>query len=204
MIDLYAAGTSNGMRARIALEECGLPYNFHPIDLAKGENRSSAFLSLNPNGQIPVIVDSHGPGGQRLVLSQSMAIMVYCCEITGKFIPTDPALRPAFSQALMSAATDMGPTLGTIFGIIRSKDPHQPTAEMFQARWKDYLKVWDALFAKHEYAAGNTVTLADFALFGVVARAKNVVPHVCAGVPHVDRWLNAIHARPAIQRALKF
>ena len=80
MIDLYAAGTSNGMRARIALEECGLKYNWHPIDLLKGEHKTPQFLALNPNGQIPVIVDNEGPGGKKVTLSQSSAIMVYCAE----------------------------------------------------------------------------------------------------------------------------
>jgi len=74
MIDLYAAATSNGMRARIALEECGLAYKLHPVDLAKGEHRTAAFLAMNPNGQIPVIVDHEGPGGRPLTLSQSSAI----------------------------------------------------------------------------------------------------------------------------------
>ena len=73
MIDLYAAGTSNGMRARIALEECGLPYTFHPIALDKGEHKTAAFLAMNPNGQIPVIVDHDGPGGKPVTLSQSTA-----------------------------------------------------------------------------------------------------------------------------------
>jgi len=204
MIDLYAAGTSNGMRARIALEECGLPYNFHPIDLAKGEHKTAAYLALNPNGQIPVIIDHDGPGGKKLTLSQSMAILVYCAEKTGQYIPTDPVERPAFSQALMSAATDLGPMLGTIFGIIRSKDPHRPTAEMFENRWRDYLKVWDTTFAGRRHAAGYDVTIADFALYAVVARAKGVVPHLCEGMPNVDRWAAKMAARPAIQRALKF
>ena len=204
MIDLYAAGTSNGMRARIALEECGLPYTFHPIDLAKGEHKTPFFLAMNPNGQIPVIVDSEGPGGGKLTLSQSLAIMVYCAEITGKFIPTDPALRPAFSQAFMSAATDMGPLLGTIFGIARSKEPHRPTLEMFEGRWKEYLKVWDTTLSGRPCAAGEVVTIADFALYGIVARAKGVLPHLCGDVPNVDRWLAQIGARPAVQRAMKF
>jgi GST-like protein len=204
MIDLYAAGTSNGMRARIALEECGLPYTFHPIDLAKGENRTPAYLALNPVGEIPVIVDPDGPGGKKITLSQSLAIMVYCAEKTGKFIPVDPALRPAFSQAFMSAATDMGPMLGTIFGIARSKDPHQPTLEMFQGRWKNYLKVWDETLGRQRFAAGKEVTIADFGLYGTVARAKNVLPGICEGVPNVDRWLGEIGARPAVQRAMKF
>lgn len=204
MIDLYAAGTSNGMRARIALEECALPYAFHPIDLAKGEHKTPAFLAMNPIGQIPVIVDSDGPGGGKLTLSQSLAIMVYCAEISGKFIPTDPALRPAFSQAFMSAATDMGPMLGTIFGIARSKEPHRPTLEMFEDRWKDYLKVWDTTLAGQPFAAGKAVTIADFALYGTVARAKDILPEICQDVPNVDRWLGVIGARPAVKRAMNF
>ena len=204
MIDLYAAGTSNGMRARIALEECGLPYDFHPVDLANGGNKTPAFLAMNPNGQIPVIVDSEGPDGKKLTLSQSLAIMVYCAERTGKFIPTEPALRPAFSQAFMSAATDMGPLLGTIFGIARSKDPHQPTLAMFETRWKDFLKVWDTTLAGRRFAAGSTVTIADFALYGIVARAKGVVPGICGGVPKVDRWAGEIGERPAVKRAMAF
>jgi GST-like protein len=204
MIDLYAAGTSNGMRARIALEECGLPYTFHPIDLAKGENRTPSYLALNPNAEIPVIVDSDGPGGKKITLSQSVAILEYCAAKAGKFIPTDAAQRPAYLQALASAGTDMGPLLGTIFGIVRSKEPHQSTLQMFEGRWKNYLKVWDTTLSGRPCAAGDTVTIADFALYGTLARAKNVLPAICAGVPNVDRWLGEIGARPAVQRALKF
>lgn len=192
------------MRARIALEECALAYNFHPIDLARGEHKTAAYLAMNPNGQIPVIVDSDGPGGKKLTLSQSMAILVYCAEKSGKFIPTDPEERPAFSQALMSAASDMGPTLGTIFTIVRSQDPHRPTAQMFENRWKAYLKVWDNTFATRRYAAGSKVSIADFALYGVVARTKGVLPEICEGVPNVDRWLAEIGARPAVLRAMSF
>ena len=204
MIDLYAAGTSNGMRARIVLEECGLPYTFHPVDLMAGGNRTPEFLAMNPNGQIPVIVDSDGPGGKPVTLSQSMAILMYCAEKAGKFLPTDPAVRPAFLQALMSAATDIGPTLGTIFGISRSKEPHKPTQEMFEARWKGYFKVWDDRLAKQKCCVGDEVTIVDFALYGAWARAKGVLPHCCAGYPNLDRWAAEMAARPAIVRALKF
>ena len=126
MIDLYAAGTSNGMRARIAVEECGLAYHFHPIDIQKGEQKSPGFLAMNPMGQIPVLVDSEGPGGKPLTLSQSTAILVYCAEKSGKFLPRDPAARAAMLQALMSASTDVTPMLGALFTVIRSKDPHGP------------------------------------------------------------------------------
>src|SRR5512147_1355086 len=109
MIDLYAAGTSNGMRARIALEECGLPYKWNFIDLAKGEQKSPQFLAMNPNGAIPVIVDHDGPGGKPLTLYQSTAILLSAAEKSGKFIPQDPAARAATMQALMGASTDITP-----------------------------------------------------------------------------------------------
>jgi GST-like protein len=204
MIDLYAAGTSNGMRARIALEECGLKYNFHPIDLAKGENKSASFLALNPVGQIPVIVDNEGPGGKPVTLSQSAAILLYCAEKSGKHLPKDPAARPALLQALMSTCTDITPMLGTIFVIIRSKDPHHATADMFKDRWKNYMKVWDAALGKQKYCAGNEVTIADFSLYAGWARAKGAIAECCVGFPNVDRWSAEMAARPAIQRALKF
>ena len=172
MIDLYAAGTSNGMRARIALEECGLAYKLHPIALEKGENKTPQFTALNPNAQIPVIVDHEGPGGKPLTVSQSSAILIYAGEKSGKFMPKDPAARAAFWQALMSASTDMTPTLGSIFQIVRGKDPHGPSADLFKNRWKQYLKVWDATLGKQKYAAGNEVTLADFSLYAGYARAK--------------------------------
>jgi GST-like protein len=204
MIDLYAAGTSNGMRARIALEECGLPYNFHPIDLEKGEQKTAQFLAMNPMGQIPVIVDSEGPGGKPVTLSQSSAILMYCAEKSGKHLPKSPAARPAFLQALMSASTDMTPTIGALFTASRSKEPHPPTVDLFKDRWKQYLKVWDDLLGKQKYAAGDELTIADLSLYAGYYRCKGMAPDICQGVPNVERWAKEMAARPAIQRALKF
>jgi len=204
MIDLYAAGTSNGMRARIALEECGLKYKLHPIALDKGENKTVKFLTLNPNGQIPVIVDSEGPGGKPVTVSQSSAILVYAGEKSGKFMPKDPAARAAFWQALMSASTDMTPTLGSIFQIVRGKDPHAPSAELFKTRWKQYLKVWDEKLGEQKYAAGDAITLADFSLYAGYARCKGALPDLVEGFANAERWAGEMAERPAIQRALKF
>jgi GST-like protein len=204
MIDLYAAGTSNGMRARIALEECGLAYKLHPVALEKGENKTPQFLALNPNGQIPVIVDHEGPGGKPVTVSQSSAILVYAAEKSGKFIPQDPVARPAFWQALMSASTDITPTLGSIFQIVRSKDPHGPSADIFKGRWKQYMGVWDERLGKQKYAAGNEVTIADFSLYAGYVRAKGALPELCEGYANAERWAKDMAARPAIQRALKF
>jgi GST-like protein len=190
------------MRARIGLEECGLPYNLHMVDMQNGGHKKPEFTAINPNAQIPVIIDSDGPGGKKVTLSQSMAILMYCGQKSGKFLPKDPS--PLYLQGLMSAASDMGPTLGAIFGITRSKEPHQPSLEPFEARWKTYLKTWDGTLAANRYCAGNEITVVDFALYGTWARAKSVVPKLCEGNPNIERWAAEIGARPATAKAMKF
>ena len=204
MIDLYAAGTSNGMRARIALEECGLAYTLHPVNLAKGEQKSAEFLAMNPNGQIPVIVDSDGPGGKTITLSQSTAILLYCAVKSGKFMPKDPASRPAVLQALMNASTDVTPVFGALFTVLNSKEPHAPTAQIFKDRLRGYFKVWDENFAQRKCCAGDEVSVADFSLFAGYARIKGSAPDLVEGLPNLAHWADRMGARPAIQRALKF
>ena len=204
MIDLYAAGTSNGMRARMALEECGLAYTFHPVALARGEHKTPQFLAMNPNAQIPVIVDRDGPGGRPLTLSQSTAILLYCAEKSGKYLPRDGAARAAMWQALMSASTDITPVFGALFAVLQSKEPHAPSAQLFRERLRQFFQVWDERLAAQKYAAGSELTIADFSLFAGYARIKGAAPEVLAGLPHLERWASEMGARPAMQRALKF
>ena len=201
MIDLYAAGTSNGMRARIALEECGLEYTFHPIALDKGEHKTPQFLAMNPNGQIPVIVDRDAPGGKPVTLSQSSAILIYCAEKSGKYLPQDGAARAAMLEALMIASTDVTPMFGSCFGLMRSKEPHAPSIQLFKDRLHAFFKVWDDKLAKRKYCAGDEVTIADFSLYAGYARMKSVMPDTLEGLPNVTRWAGEMAARPAIQRA---
>lgn len=200
MIDLYAAMTSNGMRARIALEECGLEYTFHPIALEKGEHKTPEFLAMNPNAQIPVIVDRDGPGGKPVTLSQSTAILVYCAEKSGKFMPKDGAARAAMLEALMIASTDVTPIFGAAFGLMRSKEPHAPSIQVFKDRLKSLFKVWNDRLGQRKYAAGDEVTIADFSLYAGYARMKAVVPEVLEGLPNVDRWAAEMAARPGVKR----
>src|ERR1043165_7995603 len=205
MIDLYAAGTSNGMRARIALEECGLAYSFHPINIEKGEQKTPKFLAMHPMGQIPVMVDHEGPGGNPVTISQSSAILLYCAEKSGKHLPKNPADRPAFLEALMRASTDMTPTLGAIFNSSKIKpEPHAPTVNWFKDLWKSYLKVWDDLLARRKNAPGNKCTVAGLTLYAGYVRMSKAIPELVAGYPNVERWSKEIGARPAVQRALKF
>jgi glutathione S-transferase len=205
MIDLYAAGTSNGMRARIALEECGLKYNWHPIDLAKGEHKTPQYLALNPMGQIPVMVDNEGPAGKKITIAQSSAIMMYCAEKAGKFIPRDAAKKALMLEAYMSASTDITPMFGALNACVRAKDPqqHSASADMFKQRLKGYFKVWDDLLAKRKYAAGDEFTIADLSLYAGYWRTKGAFPELLAGMSQLERWGNETGARPGIQRALK-
>ncbi len=204
MIDLYAAGTSNGMRARIALEECGLPYKLNFIDLAKGENRTPQFLAMNPNGQIPVIVDHDGPGGKPLTLSQSSAILLYCAEKSGKFLPADPAARPAVLQALMSASTDITPVFGALTAMANAKPPHEPSVQAFKDRLRALFKVWDDQLGQRRYAGGGELSVADLSLYAGYWRTRGAQPAVVEGLPNLARWAEEMSARPGIQRALKF
>jgi GST-like protein len=204
VIDLYAAGTSNGMRATIVLEETGLPYKLHLIDLMKGDHKKPEFLARNPFGQIPVMVDSDGPGGKPATVAQSAAIMLYAAEKSGKFLPKDPAKKAATMVALFNAAADMGGTLGSIFTIARAKEPHKPSQELFEARWKQYMAAWDGVLGKQRYCAGDELTIADFALYGTLARAKGVMPAMVSGYANIDRWLAEIGARPGVQKGMKF
>ncbi|HUQ77160.1 MAG TPA: glutathione S-transferase family protein [Burkholderiales bacterium] len=205
MIDLYAAGTSNGMRARIALEECGLKYNFHPIDLTKGEHKTPQYLAMNPMGQIPVMIDSEGPGGKKVTMAQSSAIMVYCAEKAGKYIPKDPAKKAAMLEAYMSASTDITPMFGSVNACVRAKDPapYVAAGEMFKQRLKGYFTVWNDLLGKRKYAAGDELTIADFSLYAGYWRTKGAFPELVGGLSNLERWGKEIGDRPGIQRALK-
>jgi len=204
MIDLYAAATSNGLRARFALEECGLPYQLKFIDLAKGGHKTPQFLALNPNGQIPVIVDSDGPGGEPLTLSQSTAILLYAAEKSGRLMPEDPFARPRVLQALMSASTDIGPLFGTVNACMRAREPHAPTTQMFRERLRAFFKVWDEQLGKSRHAAGDEFTVADVSLLAGWWRTREALPELLDGFANLKRWGEEQCARPAVRRALVF
>jgi len=204
VIDLYAAPTSNGLRAKIMCDECGVDYKLHVVDMAKGAHKTPEFMKLNPMGAIPVIVDKDGPGGKTVTAAQSVGIMMYLAEKTGKFIPKDPVKRAQFWEPLMHASTDVGPTLASVFAISRSKEPHKPSQQIFEGKFRDQLKWWDDALAKHKYCAGDEVTIADFALYAVVARARQVAPALTEGYKNLDRWLGEIGARPGVKKGMTF
>jgi len=207
MIDLYAAPTSNGLRAKIMLDETGLDYTLHNVDLAGGDNKTPEYLKLNPMGLIPTIIDPDGPpgaDGTPFTLSQSMAILAYLAQKSGKFLPEHLAKDMHFRRDVMSIATDMTGVLMAIFTIGRMENPHIPTMDDFGARFNRYMKAWDGQMATRKYAGADEVTIADFAFYPVVYRAKAVTPQFTEGCPNIDRWFAEIGARPGVQKGVDF
>jgi GSH-dependent disulfide-bond oxidoreductase len=200
LIEFYTYDTSNGQRVAIMLEECGLAYRTHRVDLTKGEQRTADFLRLNPTGAIPVVVDADGPGGQSLTLSQSGAIMLYLAEKTGRFLPADPARRAAALQWLMHAVTDCASTTGVIYALsVRAPEKSPANVAFFEERLLRYFGVADARLADREWLA-DELSIADFALYPIYAVRKALADG--AGMPHLARWAAGLAARPAVARAM--
>jgi GST-like protein len=202
VIDLYLAPTANGLRASVALEECGLAYRAHRIDLAKGEQRGADFLRLNPAGQIPVMVDQDGPGGKPLTLAQSGAIILYCAEKAGKLLPRDAAARALALQWFMMGATDLAPTSGAIFQLeMVAPEKSEAITNHFKKRLLAFFAVCDRQLAGREYLAGE-FSVADVMIYPNYALRKPLIDEA-GGFADLHRWGAAIGAHPAVQKGMK-
>jgi GST-like protein len=202
MIELYFAPTANGLRAAVALEETGLPYRTHKVDLAKGEQRTPGFLKLNPAGLIPVIVDPDGPGGKPLTLSQSGAIILYAAEKSGKFLPKDAARRALAIQWMMQAASDIAGTSSTIFRMEASvPEKIAANTDYFKQRLFGFFAVCDAQLAAREYLA-EEFSVADIMLYPNFAARKALIDQA-GGFANLQRWGAATGSRPGVQRGMK-
>jgi GST-like protein len=201
MIDLYTSGTGNGQRASITLEECGLAYRTHKIDLAKGEQKSPEFLKLNPRGQIPVVVDSEGPGGKPLVLTQSGAIMLHYALQVGKFLPASGLERTRALQWFMQAATDVGPTSGAVF-VAQNVLPEKSAAntKVFEERLVAHFAACDRQLGESEYLAG-AISIADLYLYPTYFGRAELCK--AAGHRNLARWAALMAKRPGIERGMK-
>lgn len=199
MIDLYFAPTGNGQRARIAIEETGLPYRLHRVDFAA---KSAEFLAVNPVGAIPAIVDDDGPGGQRITLAQSSAIVIYAANKVGKLWPASDAGRIAALQWMMMAATDAAPGSGVIFLAANALPDKSPANnEFLENRLLNFFRHFDRRLAGRDFLA-DEYSVADIALYPVYAARKGIVEKA-GGLANLDRWAASIAARPAVQRAMK-
>ncbi|MBA3506044.1 MAG: glutathione S-transferase N-terminal domain-containing protein [Betaproteobacteria bacterium] len=202
MIDLYTSDTSNGQRAAIMLEECGLEYTVRKFDLMQGEHRNPVFLNVNPAGTIPAIVDHDGPGGNPLALAQSGAILLYLAMKTGSFFPIDPALRAEAFQWFMQATTDCAPASGMIFQLSRLAPEKSPANVAFlEERLRKFLRVVDTRLAGRAHLAGE-VSIADLALYPVTAARRELI-EADVGFVNLKRWMTTIGDRPAVVRGMR-
>jgi GSH-dependent disulfide-bond oxidoreductase len=204
MIDFYALTSPNVQKIYIMLEECGLPYKEHFVDVWKGDQYDPAFLKINPNAKIPAIVDSEGPGGKPYTVFESGAILMYLAEKTGKFMPTDTAKKYEVLQWLMIQLTGVGPMFGqwTHFKMFAPKDSGDYSAARYTSELKRLYALLEERLGKSKFLGGDEYTIADIATF---PWTRN---HDAQGVkwddnPNLARWFNAIAERPAVKKALE-
>ena len=200
MIQLYTWGTPNGKKVSIMLEEVGISYEVHPINLQKGDQFTPAYLAVNPNNKIPSIIDTDGPGGQPLTLFESGAILMYLAEKTGKLFPQDMRKRYEVIQWLMFQMGGVGPMFGQANFFFRLSEKVPYAIERYYKEALRLYKVLDQQLGKKEYLAGE-YSIADIATYPWVWR-HDMHQVKLEEFPNVKRWYDAIAARPAVQRGM--
>ena len=209
-LQLYSLPTPNGVKVSIMLEEVGLAYEPHLIDITKNETWGPEYLSLNPNGKIPAIIDPEGPGGKPLGLFESGAILIYLAEKTGKFLSADPAERYQTIQWVMFQMGAIGPMFGQLGFAGKEYEDKRPR-DRYVAESRRLLGVLETRLANEGGEARDWIigdySIADIATLGWV---RNLIGFYEAGeivgfkdFPHVAAWLERGLARPAVQRGLE-
>ncbi len=202
MIELYSYATSNGQRASIMLEECGLPYKGIKVDLEKGEQKQPNFLKLNPLGQIPVLVDGDRPGGKPVVLAQSAAIILYLAEKVNRLLPREPMRRAAALQWFMQAMTDVAPSSAGLFALPRvMPEMTVSSVKLLEQRLLGHFRNCDKRLAEGEFLAGE-FSIADIALYPTAAGRKDLIDQA-GDLPFLTRWQATMAARPTVQKGMK-
>jgi GST-like protein len=208
-LQLYSLPTPNGVKVSIMLEEIGLPYEVHLIDFGKDDQKTPAFLSLNPNGKIPAIIDPNGPGGKPLGLFESGAILQYLAEKTGKLLPVDPARRYQTIQWVHFQMGGIGPMFGQLgyFNKFAGKEiADKRPLERYVAESKRLLGVIEIRLDGRQWIMDDEYTIADISMLGWV---RNLIGFYEArelvafdNLKHMPAWLERGLARPAVQRGL--
>ena len=199
MIDLYTSPTPNGHTASVTLEELELPYEVHAIDLAAGDQKQPWFLKLNPNGRIPTIVDRDEGD---LPVWESGAIMIHLAEKTGRLLPTDRAGRARVLSWLMFQMGGVGPMMGQANVFFRYfPEKIQPAIDRYQNESRRLLEVLDGRLAESEWLADD-FSIADIANW-CWARTHKWSGVSIEGLPHLQRWKDALKARPACRRGIE-
>ncbi|MBA2125457.1 glutathione S-transferase [Hyphomicrobium methylovorum] len=209
LLQLYSAPTQNGVKVSIMLEEIGLPYEPHYIDIGKDETWSPEFLSLNPNGKIPAIIDPDGPDGRPLCLFESGAILLYLAEKSGKFLPAESSRRYETISWLFLQMAGFGPTfgqLGFFHKFAGSAYEDKRPLNRYVTESKRLLRLLENRLDRRKWVMGNDFTIVDISLLGWVRglvefyNAREIVAY--DDLVEVPRWLESCLARPAVQRGL--
>jgi GST-like protein len=202
MIDLYTWTTPNGRKVSIMLEELGLPYHVHPINIGKGEQFAPEYIAINPNSKIPTIVDPDGPDGAPLAMMESGAILIYLAGKAGRLLPEAVRGRYVALQWLMFQMGGVGPIFGQVHHFLRAaKEPVPYAIERYTTETQRLYGVLNGRLLDHEYLA-DEYSIADIATYPWVARYEWHKTNL-GDYPHVKRWFDAISARPAVQRGMK-
>lgn len=210
VIQLYSLATPNGVKVSIALEELGLPYEVHKVDISTDIQKHPDFVSLNPNGRIPAILDPDGPGGKPLGLFESGAILIYLAEKTGKLLPKDPALRYETLAWLNWQMGGVGPMFGQFghfFKFAADKVANNPyPAERYRNETRRLLGIIEERLDGRTFLVNEELTIADIATFPWVRAlstgygAADVLG--LADFPRVEAWVKRLAERPAAARGL--
>ncbi len=198
MIELFTAATPNGHKVSIALEEMGLPYEVRAIAMASQEQKQPWFLAINPNGRIPAIIDHDNDD---FAVFESGAILIYLAEKSGKLLPSEPKQRSIALQWLMFQMGGIGPMMGQANVFVRyAPQKIEYAIGRYQRECRRLFEVLDGHLAKHEYLA-DTYSIADIATWPWVQSYAWANLSI-EGLSNLSRWLEAIRARPAVQRGM--
>jgi len=202
MLELHTWTTPNGDKLHIMLEELGLPYRAIPVNLGAGEQNAPGFRAVNPNGKIPALVDPEGPDGERMVVFESGAILVYLAEKTGKLLPSATRGRFAALQWLMFQMSAVGPMLGQLFRARNAAEPVPGQVERLSAEVARIFGVVEQQLASGGPFLAGDYSIADIACFPWMRNHKALGLEI-NDYPRVRGWLDTIAARPAVQRGMQ-
>ncbi|WP_028219800.1 glutathione S-transferase family protein [Paraburkholderia oxyphila] len=202
MIKLYGWGTPNGRKVSIALEEMALPYSVTRVDITKDEQFTEAFLSLNPNNKIPVIVDEDGPEGQPITVFESGAILMYLADKTGRLMPSSGHAYYRTLQWLMFQMGGIGPMFGQMHHFQRYAKDEAYGVKRYAKETHRLYGVLDAQLARNEFVAGSEYSIADIAVYPWIARFE-LHQIEWSSIPNVMRWYDAVGARDAVKRGME-
>ncbi|VVD91124.1 glutathione binding-like protein [Pandoraea anhela] len=203
MIQVYSWATPNGHKVHIMLEECGLAYHAHAVDIGAGDQFKDEFLAISPNNKIPAIVDEDGPDGKPISLFESGAILLYLAGKTGRFLPEDVRGKYETLEWLMFQMGGVGPMLGQAHHFrIYAPEKIDYAIKRYTNEARRLYGVLDKRLADHPYVAGDMYTVADIAIWPWLRSWKNQGVEL-SDFPNVQQWFEAIEARPAVQRGIK-